>query len=60
MTGIDQVPAEGETLQSEVHKLINSIWIKEELPEDWRASVYQFTRRVIKLTSVIIEAYHCY
>jgi hypothetical protein len=35
--GSDQIPAEltkagGETLQSETHKLINSIWSKEELP----------------------------
>jgi hypothetical protein len=35
--GSDQILAEliqagGKTLQSEIHKLINSIWIKEELP----------------------------
>jgi hypothetical protein len=33
--GIDQITAEpiqaGETLHSEIHKLINSIWNKEEL-----------------------------
>ena len=37
--GIDQVPAElmkagGRTICSEIHKLINSIWNKEELPEE--------------------------
>jgi len=37
---IDQIPAElikvgGRTLQYEVHKLITSIWKKEEFPEDW-------------------------
>jgi hypothetical protein len=42
--GTDQMPAEliqagGETLRSEVQKLINSIWNKEELPEQWRDSV---------------------
>jgi hypothetical protein len=38
--GSDQIPAEpiqagGETLWSEVKKLINSIWNKEELPDQW-------------------------
>jgi hypothetical protein len=42
--GIDQIPAElinagGETLCSEVHKLICSIWNKEELPQQWKESV---------------------
>jgi hypothetical protein len=42
--GSDQVPAEliqagGETLQSEIHKLINCIWSKEELPEQWKESM---------------------
>jgi hypothetical protein len=36
--GIDQIPVEliqagGNTLDSEIHKLINCIWNKEELPE---------------------------
>jgi hypothetical protein len=36
--GIDPIPAElikaeGRTIRSEIHKLINSIWNKEELPE---------------------------
>jgi hypothetical protein len=36
--GIDQIPAEliqagGNTLRSEIHKLIDCIWNKEELPE---------------------------
>jgi hypothetical protein len=36
--GSDQIPAEliqaeSKTLQSEIHKLINSIWNKEELPD---------------------------
>jgi hypothetical protein len=42
--GIDQIPAEliqarGETLQSEIHKLINSVWNKEELPDRWKESI---------------------
>jgi len=37
--GIDQIPAEmikagGRTICSEIHKLINSTWNKEELPEE--------------------------
>jgi hypothetical protein len=35
--GSDQIPAEliqaGETLQSEIHKLINSVWNNKEFPE---------------------------
>jgi hypothetical protein len=36
--GIDRIPAElfeagGRTIRFEIHKLINSIWNKEELPE---------------------------
>jgi hypothetical protein len=39
--GSDQIPAElihaeGETLQYEILKLINSIWNTEELPEPWK------------------------
>jgi hypothetical protein len=64
--GSDQIPAElvqagDETLQSEIHKLINSIWSKENCLISGRCILlYQFTRRVIKLTVVIIVGYHCY
>jgi hypothetical protein len=39
--GTDQIPAElikagGRTIHSEIHKLINSVWNKEELPEEWK------------------------
>jgi hypothetical protein len=42
--GIDQIPAEfikagGSIICSEIHKLIISIWNKEELPEEWKESV---------------------
>jgi hypothetical protein len=42
--GVDQIPAEmiqagGETLRSEIHKLIKLIWNKEELPHQWKESV---------------------
>jgi hypothetical protein len=42
--GTDQIlaeliKAEGETLGTEIHKLICSIWNKEELPQQWKDSV---------------------
>jgi hypothetical protein len=42
--GIDQIPAEllqagGNTIRSEIHKLFNCIWNKEELPEQWKESI---------------------
>jgi hypothetical protein len=42
--GIDQLQAEliktgGKTIRSEIHKLINSDWNKEELPEEWKESI---------------------
>jgi hypothetical protein len=42
--GTDQIPAElikvgGETLSSEIHRLIYSVWNKEELPQQWKESV---------------------
>jgi hypothetical protein len=49
--GSDQIPAEliqvgGETLVSAIHKVINSIWNKEELPDQGKET--------------IIVGYHCY
>ena len=29
----------GRTIRSEIHKLIISIWNKEELPEEWKHSI---------------------
>jgi hypothetical protein len=42
--GIDQIPAEvikagGRAIFSEIHKLTNSIWNKEELPEVWKEPI---------------------
>jgi hypothetical protein len=42
--GSDQIPAElfqagGETLVSVIHKLITSVWNKEELPDQWKESI---------------------
>jgi hypothetical protein len=42
--GIEQIPAElikagGSKICSEIRKLINSIWNKEELPDQWKESI---------------------
>jgi hypothetical protein len=42
--GVDQIPAErfqarGETLRSEIHKLITLIWNKEEFPHQLKESI---------------------
>src|SRR5215469_9436271 len=42
--GIDQIPAElikagGRTICCAIHKLIISIWNKEEVPEEWKESI---------------------
>jgi hypothetical protein len=38
LPGVHQIPAGGETLHSEIHKLIKLIWNKEELPHQWKES----------------------
>ena len=42
--GIDQIPVElikagGRTIRFNIHRLIISIWNKEELPEEWKESI---------------------
>jgi hypothetical protein len=42
--GVAQISAEliqagGETLHSEIHRLIKVMWNKEELPHQWKESV---------------------
>ena len=42
--GINQIPAElikagWRTVRYEIHKLIISVWRKEELPEEWKESI---------------------
>jgi hypothetical protein len=42
--GTDKIPAElikagGRTICLQIHKLITSVWNKEELPEEWKASI---------------------
>jgi hypothetical protein len=58
---VELVQAGGETLLSAIHKLINYIWNKEELPDQWKEPInVPIKRKVIKLTVVIIMGYHCY
>jgi hypothetical protein len=33
------IKAEGRTTSSEIHKLNNPVWKKEELPEPWKESI---------------------
>jgi hypothetical protein len=42
--GSDEIPTEliqagGEILLSVIHKVINSVWDKEELPDQWKESI---------------------
>jgi hypothetical protein len=42
--GTHQIPAElikarGRTICSEIHKLINFIWNKKDLPKQWKKSI---------------------
>jgi hypothetical protein len=58
--GTDQIPAElmkagGETLCSEIHKLICSIWNKEELPQQWKESIIVPIYKKGDKTVIIIE-----
>jgi hypothetical protein len=48
----------GETLLSAIHKLINSVWNKETF-SGRSLLLYQFTKRLIKPTVIIIVGYHC-
>jgi hypothetical protein len=48
--GTDQILAElikagGGTLCSEIHNLICSIWNKEELPQQWKESIFAPSRK---------------
>jgi hypothetical protein len=65
-SGSDQIPAEliqsgGEILLSAIHKFINSVWNKEELPDQWKESIIvPVNKKDYKLTVIIIVEYHCY
>jgi hypothetical protein len=52
--------AGGETFSSEIHQLINSVWDKKGLPQQWKRSIIVPIYKKVKHTVEIIEAYHCY
>ena len=62
--GIDQIPADlikegGRTIRYQIHKLIVSIWNKEELSEEWKESIIvPIHKKGLKQIVVIIGAYH--
>jgi hypothetical protein len=64
--GTDQIPAElnkagGETLYSEIHRLICCIWNKEELPQQWKESIIvPIYKKGIRLIVIIIKEYLSY
>jgi hypothetical protein len=66
LTDFDEISAEltqagGNTLPSEICKLINYIWNKEELSEQWKESIIvHIYKKGDKTDLVIIEEYHCY
>jgi hypothetical protein len=53
------IKAGSRTVRSEIHKLINSIWNKKEMPETWKKSIIVsiYKKGDKKQTVVIIEAY---
>jgi hypothetical protein len=69
--GTDQICEElikagRRTICSEIHKLINSIWNKEELPEDWKeliiVPIYKSDKTVVIICSLCTKFYpksHC-
>jgi len=62
--GIDQIPAEliktgGSTIYCAIHKLIISIWNKEELPQEWKEStIVPIYKKGDKTDCNAIGAYH--
>jgi len=52
------IKAGDRTIRSEIDKLINSIWNKEELSEEWKESIIvPIYRKGDKQKAVIIQAY---
>jgi hypothetical protein len=52
--------AGGETLVSVIHKLIASIWHKEELLHQWKESGFVPFHEKGDKTIIFIVGYHCY
>jgi len=62
--GTDQIPGDmikagGKTIRCEIHKLIISMWNKEELPEEWKESIIvPIYKQVDKTDCSNYRAYH--
>jgi hypothetical protein len=55
------IKVRGESLLSLIHKLIHSIWDREELPDQWKESiVIPIHKKCNKTGCNIILGYHCY
>jgi len=53
------VKALGRSMRSGIHKLINSTWNKEKLPEEWKKSIVApIHKKGDKQIVVLIGAYH--
>jgi hypothetical protein len=58
---VELIQAGAKILLSAIHKLINSVWNKEELPDQWKESiVVPVHKKGNKLNVIIIVGYHCY
>lgn len=66
LKGVDQIPAElietGErTVHSEIQeRSMNLVILLEIMNNNWSHLLYLFIKRAIKLTVVIVKAYHFY
>jgi hypothetical protein len=63
--GVNKILAEviqagGNTSDSKIHKLINSFWNTEKLPQQWKESTIVPIYKKDNRSVVIIEEYHCY
>jgi hypothetical protein len=54
------IQAGGKTLCSEIHKLTFSIWIKEELLQQWKESTIVPVNIKCDNTDGIVKECHCY
>jgi hypothetical protein len=58
---VELIQAGGETLWSEVHNFVKSIWNKEKLPDQWKESIIVPVHKKGDTTDCsIIVGYHCY
>jgi hypothetical protein len=55
------IQAGGEILWSEIHRVTNLFWNKEELPDQWKEYIFvRIHKKGLKITAVIIVGYHRY